>query len=390
MPLDIDSLLVEMVDLQTWLATGKSHWMRGRAYKIIWQAEALPVQTIRHLGKSFRLDEVVEGERGEHGAIAMYLCLDEQGCAAYTIELDLGRGVCRPVVHLGHQAAVCRHLCIALKQDVVLAHLVAQLPCGWAVDPIVVVVWADVVRFLVFAVVPLEAVGRNDGHVVRSKVLDEGRRRLDNVGIHPQDPRRGRAHGRKQQRIARLGHGCTAGLLVLHLVPLGLELALQRVLRVLAEDGHGGEAPSLGPRLCLGDLCLQRGVGGVALLRLRYYEGQRDEAVRVVQLGQVVPVLLVEARHGREDQDRLLVLDGRLRVGQVVHVVVDDRGSRVRSVRLGLAEGQRRRRQRVGRRLAAALANGGRIAAGEEEDEKAYAQDAGEDNGDGIRAPKRA
>jgi hypothetical protein len=79
-------------------------------------------------------------------------------------------------------------------------------------------------------------------------------------------------------------------------------------------------------------LCLQRCVRCIALFRLGYYKAQRDETMWVTELGQIVPVFLVEACQRREDQDRLLILDRRPRGRQVVHVVVYDGGCRVRSV----------------------------------------------------------
>ena len=173
---------------------------------------------------------------------------------------------------------------------------------------------------------------------------------------------------------------------------LGLVLRLQGHLGVLAQDGDGGEALGLGARLGLGDLGLQGGVGGVALLGLGDDEAQRDEAVGVVELHQVVPIAFVEARQRGEDQHRLLVLDGGARGGDVVHVVVHHGRRGLGRVGLGLAEGQCGRRQRARGGVAGArlLGEGRPIAAGEEEDEEADAEDGSEHEGDGIRAAERA
>jgi len=322
----------------------------------------------------------------------MYLCFDQHRRATNPIQLDLRMRVCRRVVHLRHQAAVRSHLAVPLQQDIVFAHLVSHFLCRRAVDPIVEVVLADCRGFGVLVVVALEAVGHDDGDVVVGQVLDEGRGRLDNVGVEPQDPRCGRAHGGEEEGVACLGHGGPARLLVLHFVPLFFELGLEGGLGVLAQDGDGGKALGFGAGLRLCDLGLERGVGCVAFFCLGYYEAEGYQPMGVAELCEVVPVFLVELRHWRQDQHGLLILNGCPRGGEVVHVVVYDGRRCLRCVRFRLSEGQRWRRERIRGRLpcAAVLANDGGVIAGEEEDEEAYAQDGCEHDGDGIRAPEGA
>jgi len=307
-------------------------------YKVVWQSETFPVQSVRHLGETLSLDEVVEGEGREHGAVSVYLCLDKQSGTTYTIELDLGLGVRRRIVHLSHEAAVGSHLGITFQQNIIFAHLRSKILCCGTVDPVVEIVFPNIHSLLFFVVVSLEAVGDNDGHVVVGEILDQGRRGLDDVGIHPQNPRGCGAQGCEQERVARLGHSRPSCLLILHLVTLGLALRLEWGLGVLTEDSDGGEAVLLGSCLCLGDLCLQRSVCGIALLCLWYYEAQRDEVVWVAELEEVVPVLLVELCQRCEDEDRLFVLDWRARVGHIVHVVMHDGRRGLWSVCFGLAE----------------------------------------------------
>ena len=309
-----------------------------RSYKVVRQTVTLPVQSRCHLRKSLRLNQVVECKWREHGSISVHLSLNQQRGTTHTIELDLGAHVGRSIVHVGHQTAVRRHLRIALEQNVVLAHFSAQLPRSGAVDPVVEVVRALRHGLLVLVVVALEAVGGDDGHVVGGEVLDERRWGLDDVGVHPEHPGCGGAQSGEEQRVARLGHGCTASLLVLHLVALGLVLRLQGDLSVLAQDRDSSEALALGAGLGLGDLRLECGVGGIALFGLGYYEAERDEVVGVAELQQVFPVAVVEARQRCEDQDGLVVLHRGARGCDIVHVVMHDGRRGLWSVRFGLAE----------------------------------------------------
>lgn len=57
-------------------------------YVVVRQAVRLPAQTASHLGETLGLDEVVESKRREHGAVAVDVCLDEQGGAADAVEVD--------------------------------------------------------------------------------------------------------------------------------------------------------------------------------------------------------------------------------------------------------------------------------------------------------------
>jgi hypothetical protein len=57
-------------------------------HKVIRQARRLPAQAARHLGEALRLDEVVEGEGREHGAVAVHVRFDEERGAAHAVEVD--------------------------------------------------------------------------------------------------------------------------------------------------------------------------------------------------------------------------------------------------------------------------------------------------------------
>jgi hypothetical protein len=61
--------------------------MKG-TYIIVWEAVRLPPKSPRHLSETLSLDEVVEGEGGEHGAVAVDIGFDEQSGAAYAVEVD--------------------------------------------------------------------------------------------------------------------------------------------------------------------------------------------------------------------------------------------------------------------------------------------------------------
>lgn len=303
-----------------------------KTHKIIRQPKTIPIQPPRHPRKTLRLNQVVKRERRKHGPIAVDIRLHEQGRAAHAIELDLRARVGRRVVHHCHERAVGGHIVVALEQDVVLAHFGSHLLRGGAIDPVVVVVGANGHGLLLGVVKPLEAVGGDDGRVVVGEVLDDGGGELDDVGVEPEDPRGGRAEGGEEEGVARFGHGGATSLLVLHLVALGFVLRGEGVFGVLAEDGDGGEAAGFGAGLGLGDLLLEVGVGLVAFFRLGDDEAEGDEVVGVGDLVQVVPVALVEAGEGREDEDLLLVLGGGARLRDVVHVVVLYGGSDARLV----------------------------------------------------------
>ena len=61
---------------------------KNKTYIIIRQTVRLPPQPPRHFSETLGLDEVVEGERREHGAVAVDVCFDEQGGAADAVEVD--------------------------------------------------------------------------------------------------------------------------------------------------------------------------------------------------------------------------------------------------------------------------------------------------------------
>lgn len=175
------------------------------------------------------------------------------------------------------------------------------------------------------------------------KVLNERRRRLDDVAVEPQHPGRRRAEGGEKEVVARAAHGCSALLLVGEGMALGLSLRDGRLV-VLALDGDGREAVLVGRRLRLLDALLQLAVGFAAFFALGDDETQRDQVVRVAQLDEVVPVFLVEARERREDQYALAVADWVGCGGDIVHVVVDHRRRLRDLIRILLLEWQRRRR----------------------------------------------
>ena len=52
-----------------------------------------PAETRGHAREALRLDEVVEGERREHGAVAVNIGFDEEGGAADAVEVDFAARV---------------------------------------------------------------------------------------------------------------------------------------------------------------------------------------------------------------------------------------------------------------------------------------------------------
>lgn len=174
------------------------------------------------------------------------------------------------------------------------------------------------------------------------KVLNKRRRRLDNIAVQPEHPRSRRAEGCEEEVVARAAHGCPTLFLVGEGVALGLGLRDGRLV-VLALDGDGREAVLVGRRLRLLDALLQLAVGFAAFFALGDDEAQRDQVVRVAQLDEVVPVLLVEARERCEDQHALAVADWVGCGGDIVHVVVDDRRWLRDLIRVLLLKGERRR-----------------------------------------------
>ena len=98
----------------------------------------------------------------------------------------------------------------------------------------------------------------------------------------------------------------------------------RREVGVLTQDGDGGEAVFVRGRLGDGYACLQSCRSEIAVAAFGDYEAKRDEVVGVGQREEVVPVSVVKACQGGEDEDALAILDGRGGGRDVVHVVVDD------------------------------------------------------------------
>ena len=57
----------------------------GMAYLVVWQSPCLIIKSSRHLGKAFRLDQVIEGERWEHSSISVDLSLDQQCRSSHSV-----------------------------------------------------------------------------------------------------------------------------------------------------------------------------------------------------------------------------------------------------------------------------------------------------------------
>ena len=286
------------------------------AYLVVWQPGCLPAQPLGHLGETLGLDEVVEGEGREHGTVSVDVGPHQQGGSAHAVERDLGALLLVVELHIGHEGAVGGEFFVALKQQVVGRHLRGELLGRLAVLPAV-----EVVRALSglagVVLIALVAVGHDNGLVVRREVLDERGRGLDDVAVEPEHPRRVGPQRGEEERVARLRHGGAPHLLILHLVPLRLVLRGQRRVEVLPLDDDPPELVGAA-LLCLGDLGLQGRGSGVALLVLGDNEAEGDELVGVAELQEVVPVVLVEAGHGRQDQDGLAVGDGVLGDGDMV------------------------------------------------------------------------
>jgi len=62
-------------------------------HEIVRRAPAGPAESFRHLSESLGFDEVVEGKRRKHGAVAVDFCLDEQCGTAHAVEVDEGLGI---------------------------------------------------------------------------------------------------------------------------------------------------------------------------------------------------------------------------------------------------------------------------------------------------------
>lgn len=83
--------LVIMIYLRWRVSDGNSGRGLGaigrETYKVVWKTVALPPESSCHFGESLGLDEVVEGERGEHGSVPVNGSLDHQSGSTYTVEL---------------------------------------------------------------------------------------------------------------------------------------------------------------------------------------------------------------------------------------------------------------------------------------------------------------
>lgn len=122
--------------------------------------------------------------------------------------------------------------------------------------------------------------------------------------------------------------------------------------------------------------------------------------MRIGQLAEIVPVLLIETCEGCEDQHGLAIPNGIGGGGDIVHVIVHDRrrgSDLIRAQQGGLAEGQRGRRQRVGSGIFAleqlfgrGADRGDSRAVAKEEVEEEDAQHAREHVRDDVVTPERA
>ena len=226
------------------------------------------------------------------------------------------------LVHVCHQSAVGGHVGVAFEENVVLAHLGSQLLRGGAVLPVVEIVGALVHGLFLRVVEPLETVGHREGLAVAGEILDKSGRGLDDVGVQPEHPRRVRSESGEEKRVAGLGHSSPSRLLVRHLMALALVLRGDGRVEVLPEDDDALKPFLLQSMLLdLCDLLLELDGGGIALLGLGQNKAQCDELMGVREFQQVVPILLVEASHGRKDKHILAVGNGVVRNGDIVEVV---------------------------------------------------------------------
>lgn len=156
-------------------------------------------------------------------------------------------------------------------------------------------------------------------------VLDERSWGFDNVCVEPEHPGCEGPDCGEEERVSGCGHLRTPLLLGLQGVSVLLELGDGGVV-VLSEDCDFGELGRLGIlwALHLLDGCLQFLQSHVSFLCSRHYEAEFNELSWVRELEQVLPVVLVEICHRREDEDLLAVLQRVLGCLQVVEVVMRD------------------------------------------------------------------
>lgn len=230
---------------------------------------------------------------------------------------------------------------------------------------------------------------------MRGEVLDKRRRGLDDVCVKPENPGRAGSEGGENKAIPRAGHGLAADLLVLELMPLLFVLRHHGRIEVLAEDGDAREASRHGARLGLADGLFERGGRGVALFCVRDDEAEGDQLVRIAESLDVVPVALVEAGEGGEDEDALALARCVAAGCEVVEIVFDDRRRRMAAVIADWLrdEGFRGRGERVFcgvfesgvRRLGGGC--DGRRRRGEDEADESERQQGSEDDADRARSP---
>lgn len=312
--------------------------------KVVGQAEDLVAQALAHFGEALCLDEVIEGEVGEHGAVSVDIGLDKQTSASDTVEGHFVVDVACLVVEMSHEGSVGNYFLVALDDDLVVGHGGGQAEALVGLCPVVEVVGPDGLLVFVLVEVALVAVCCEDRLVVAGHVLDERSWGLDDVCVEPEHPGGEGTDGGEEEGVSGGGHLGASFFLDLEGVSVLLELGDGGVV-VLPEDcdfGELGRGGVLGA-LDLLDGGLQALERGVSLGCPREDEAKLDELSWVGQLEQVLPVVVVEVGHGRQDEHLFVVLQRVLRRLQRVEVVVGDvvgrevfRGPCVLAPRLGL------------------------------------------------------
>lgn len=285
---------------------------------------------------------MVERKRREHCAVPVHFRLDQQRRAPYSIKWNYHALVALRggVGSFCHQCSIRRYVRITFEQYFVRPHLRRKVLRHRRVLPRIVVVGSNV-GFFVFVQVALVAIGDDDRLIVRGEVLNECRRGLDDVRIEPEHPRRGRADGCEEKRIAGSSHARASGSLILQLMPLPFVLTLDRRVKVLPFYRDACESLAFGARLRLCDRGLEGGGCGIALTTLGGDEAKGDEFVRIRELKEIFPISVVEASQRGQDEDGFAVRDGVGRSSEVVEMVVDYRRGCSLTVGLGylFAEG---------------------------------------------------
>ena len=215
-------------------------------YQVVGEPEQLISKTTSHLRETLCLNQVVERKGREHSTIAMNLCLHKQRSSANTIERRLLVDALARLMLLRHQQTVRSHLLIPLKNYLILPHLLCHLQRDFRIVPRVIVIRAD--ALLPVILVPLEAVGHDNGAVVESKVLDDARRGLNNIRVEPKHPACLRPDGREDKRVSSASHRGAASLLRAQRMAVFLILQRGR-LEVLSQDRDAMESIRLLPGL---------------------------------------------------------------------------------------------------------------------------------------------